>query len=152
VIVYCVLSNPYDGHTLDDALAQYRRLTGHDPVSVTADRGYRGRSVVGRTRIHTPKPFNKNKLSRSEQVGLRKSFRRRAAIEPVIGHLKSDHRLSRNYLKGEFGDAVNVMLAAAGFNFRRMMNRFREFLRAFFLFLFTSPNRSNEQTLEYCFA
>jgi len=103
--------------------------------------------MVGQTRIHTPKPFNKNRLSRSEQLGLRKSFRRRAAIEPVIGHLKSDHRLSRNYLKGEFGDAVNVMLAAAGFNFRRMMNRSREFLRAFFLFLFTSLRRQNEQTV-----
>ena len=48
-------------------------------------------------------------------------FRKRAGIEPVIGHCKSDHRLSRNFYKGLFGDSINVMLAAAAFNFKRAM-------------------------------
>lgn len=53
----------------------------------------------------------------------KKWFRSRAAIEPISGHLKAHHRLSRNYYKGIFGDNINVMLAAAAFNFRRMMNK-----------------------------
>ena len=51
-----------------------------------------------------------------------KLFRKRAEIEPVIGHCKSDHRLNRNFYKGLFGDSINVMLAAAAFNFKRVMN------------------------------
>ena len=57
---------------------------------------------------------------------------KRAGIEPVIGHLKEDHRLSRNYYKGITGDEINVMLAAAGFNFKRMMNKWKS---SFWLFL-----------------
>ena len=55
----------------------------------------------------------------------KKYFRKRAGIEPVIGHLKADHRLSRNFYKGIFGDNINVMLAATGFNFKRMMNKWK---------------------------
>ena len=57
---------------------------------------------------------------------MRKNFRRRAAIEPLIGHLKSDFRLSRNYYKGITGDNINVMLAASAMNFKRMMNKWKE--------------------------
>jgi IS5 family transposase len=53
---------------------------------------------------------------------LREKHRSRAGIEPVIGHLKQDHRLSRNFYKGIYGDNINVMLAEAAFNFKRMMN------------------------------
>jgi IS5 family transposase len=73
----------------------------------------------------------------------RKYFRKRAGagIEPVIGHLKKDHRLSRNYYKGIVGDEINVMLAAVGFNFKRMMNKWKSsfwlFLEKIFLFLKT---------------
>jgi transposase, IS5 family len=48
-------------------------------------------------------------------------MRRRAAIEPVIGHAKSEHRMGRNYLAGQAGDAINAVLAAAGYNFRRLL-------------------------------
>jgi hypothetical protein len=48
---------------------------------------------------------------------IRREMRRRAAVEPVIGHLKDDHRLRRNYLKGRDGDRINAVLAAAGYNF-----------------------------------
>ena len=117
--------NQYDGHTLEPALEQYERLLGKQPKTVTADRGYKGSATINHTDVQTPKPFSK-KLSQYQQQKKKKSFRRRAAIEPIIGHVKSDHRLSRNYYKGEFGDAINVMLAAAGFNFKRIMNRYKK--------------------------
>ncbi len=48
-------------------------------------------------------------------------FKRRSAIEPVIGHMKQDHRMDRNYLKGTDGDKMNVILAACGFNLRKLL-------------------------------
>jgi IS5 family transposase len=66
---------------------------------------------------------------------MKKGFQRRAAIEPRIGHLKSDYRLSRNFYKGIFGDNINVMLAAAAMNFKRMMNIWKQiFLDLLFRF------------------
>lgn len=124
--------NQYDGHTLDESLEQYERLLGKQPKTVTADRGYKGKSKINNTQIQIPKPFSK-KLSRYQQLKQKKSFRRRAAIEPIIGHTKSDHRLSRNFYKGEFGDAINVMLAAVGFNFKRMMNKYKKIIAHIFL-------------------
>jgi len=117
--------NEYDGHTLELALKQVQALTGHAPQTATADRGYRGRNRIGDTQIQIPKPFSDKKLSKYQQRKQRKSFKRRAAIEPVIGHLKADHRLSRNFYKGIFGDNINVMLAAAAFNFKRMINKWK---------------------------
>ena len=60
-----------------------------------------------------------------QQKEHRNHFRRRAAIEPIIGHLKTDNRLSRNYYKGIIGDKINVLLSAAAFNFKRMLNKWR---------------------------
>jgi len=68
----------------------------------------------------------------------RKYFRKRAGIEPVIGHLKEDHRLSRNYYKGITGDEINVMLAAAEFNFKRMMNKWKSSFGSFWSGYFCS--------------
>ncbi len=119
------LRNEYDGHTLQQALEQTRRLTGCAPKTATVDRGYRGKSRVGETLIQIPKPFNQNKTTKYQQTKLKKSFRRRAAIEPAISHLKADHRLGCNFYRGIFGDNINVMLSAAGFNFKRMMNKWK---------------------------
>jgi len=124
--------NQYDGHTLDAALEQYKRLLNKPPASVTADRGYKGKSKINETLIQIPKPFSQ-KLTQYQQKKQKKSFRRRAAIEPIIGHTKSDHRLSRNFYKGEFGDMINVMLAATGFNFRRIMNKYKKIFADIFL-------------------
>ena len=63
---------------------------------------------------------------------MRKRFRRQAEIEPIIGHLKYDHRLIRNFLKGSIGDSIDLMLAAAAFNFKKWMRKIKELL--FFLF------------------
>lgn len=125
--------NEYDGHTLEKALGQTTRLTGSAPKTATVDRGYKGRSTIGETVVQIPKPFNTKTTSWYKQQKLKKSFRRRAAIEPVISHLKSDHRLSRNFYKGIFGDNINIMLAAAAFNFKRMMNIYKKMFLALFI-------------------
>jgi len=62
-------------------------------------------------------------------------MRRRAAIEPVIGHLKEDHRMGRNYLTGPDGDRINAVLAAAGYNFSLLLRWFEELLRVLSLIL-----------------
>lgn len=131
--------NEYDGHTLESSLQQVEKLTGSAPRTASVDRGYRGITHIGETQVQIPKPFNDKKQSKYKQNKLKKSFRRRAAIEPVIGHLKADHRLSRNFYKGIFGDNINVMLSAAAFNFKRMMNIWQQifltFLQRIFLML-----------------
>jgi IS5 family transposase len=116
--------NDYDAHTLLPAIEQQQRLTGHILKNNFADRGYRGVKNVLGTNIIIP-DTNKAKNNYQKQK-LRLGFRRRAAIEPVIGHLKTDHRLSRNLYKGMFGDTINVMLAAAAMNFKRMMNKWKK--------------------------
>ena len=124
-----IAGNQYDGHTLEAVLEQQKRLSGQTLSEVFVDRGYRGIAKVGQTIIHSPKTFSK-KISRYKQKKLRKGFSRRAAIEPVIGHLKANYRLSRNFYKGIKGDAINVMLAAAAMNFKRMINIWKEFFLA----------------------
>ncbi len=110
--------NHYDGHTLPEAFAQVERILGHIPKICLGDRGYRGKSKINETRIHIPRPPRKN-ASKAMQDEMRKRFQRRAAIEPVIGHLKSDHRLNRNFFKGFIGDQINLLMAAAAFNFKK---------------------------------
>jgi len=117
--------NEYDGHILAPALEQVERLVGKAPKTATVDRGYRGNTIIGTTQILIPKPFNTKKLNAYQQRKQRKHFKRRAAIEPIIGHLKTDNRLSRNYYKGIIGDEINVLLSAAAFNFKRMMNKWK---------------------------
>ena len=58
-------------------------------------------------------------------------MRRRAAIEPVIGHLKAEHRMGRNYLAHHAGDAVNAVLAAAGYNFHLLLRWLERLLSKF---------------------
>jgi IS5 family transposase len=127
-----IQGNDYDGHTLDAALEQQQRLTGHTLKEVFVDRGYRGRKEVLGTTIHTPKTFS-SKLTNYRKTKLKAGFTKRAAIEAKIGHLKSDHRLSRNFYKGIKGDNINVMLAAAAMNFKRMMNIWKDHIWALFL-------------------
>ena len=85
--------------------------------------GYKGRSKINDTRIIRPSTTTRDTDSAYKAL-MRKRFRKRASIEPVIGHLKSDHRLNRNYLKGFVGDQINVLMAAAAFNFRKWMRLF----------------------------
>jgi IS5 family transposase len=116
--------NEYDGHTLEAALEQVGQLVGKLPKTATVDRGYRGKSQIGQTQILIPKPPRKN-ISRYQAAKLRKAHSKRAAIEPIIGHIKQDHRLNRNFYKGIVGDNINIMLAAAAFNFKRIINKIK---------------------------
>ncbi len=127
-----IAKNDYDAHTVDPAFEQQQRLTGIVLKRAFMDRGYKGIREVRGTKIEIPKPFAKH-LSGYQQQQLKKGFKRRAAIEPKIGHLKEDHRLSRNFYKGIKGDNINVMLAAAAMNFKRMMNIYK---RMFLSFIF----------------
>ncbi len=108
--------NIHDSKTLPAAIEQYERLNDKKPKAIYADRGYRGPQKVSEVEIHVPKP-NKNITKQKVQ-----SHKRRAAIEPIIGHLKYDYRLMRNYLKGTIGDAINLLLSASAMNFKRVIN------------------------------
>jgi len=115
--------NPYDGHTLADTLQQVETLTGSCPSLAVVDRGYRGHGahgtmvlVSGTRRGLTPR--------------LRKLLRRRSAIEPEIGHMKSDGRLARCALKGTIGDALYAVLCGCGHNIRKILAHLRTLLLA----------------------
>lgn len=114
--------NPYDGHTLSAHREQILRLTGYEPMEALTDRGYRGKKRVGNMEVCIPSSGSPGQ-SYYQKRKVRKKFCKRAGIEPVIGHLKSDHRMMRNYLKGTLGDAINTMLAAAAYNMRHWMNK-----------------------------
>jgi IS5 family transposase len=103
--------NPYDGHALAEQIAQAERLTGGGIERAYVDRGYRGHDA-DRARVIL------SGQKRGVTPTIRRERRRRSAIEPVIGHMKSDGHLGRNFLRGTDGDAVNVVLAAAGHNLR----------------------------------
>jgi IS5 family transposase len=113
--------NPFDGHTLVDALVQVRRLTGSAIDEAFVDRGYRGHGEKTTT-VYITGQKRGIKTQR-----LRRSLKRRQAIEPVIGHLKSDGLLGRNYLKGTVGDHMNVLLSCAGHNLRLILRQLRIF-------------------------
>ena len=117
--------NPNDNQTLAETLEQQERLTGVRAKTAFVDRGYKGRQI-GTTLVTAP--GNGAGKTKYEKLKLRKRFRRRAAIEPLIGHSKSDVGMDRNYLKGEIGDAINAMLAAAALNFRSWMRNALEHL------------------------
>lgn len=116
--------NVHDSKTLQPAIEQQQRLTGIILKQNFVDRGYRGVKEVLGTTIVTPDKPDKQRTAYQKQK-LRNGFKRRAAIEPKIGHLKQDHRLSRNFYKGINGDNINVMLAAAAMNFKRMINKWK---------------------------
>jgi len=109
-------NNPYDGHTLSASLSGTEKITKVDIVEANVDKGYRGHDYKGAAVIRLAGSSNRG-LSASE----RKRKRRRSAIEPVIGHLKSDHRLRRCFLRGRIGDATNLLGSALGFNVSKLL-------------------------------
>jgi len=115
--------NPYDGSTLKGAIAQMERISGSRPKEVFVDRGYKGSD-------HHPEDVDVYLSGRRGlSPSLKKHLKRRSAIEPVIGHVKADHRMDRNYLLGLDGDRINALLCGCGWNLRKLW-------RIFFLFIF----------------
>jgi transposase, IS5 family len=107
--------SPYDGHTLTGQIAQVERLTGVTVERAYVDRGYRGHKHQGKAQVY---------IAHSRGIAsptIKRELRRRNAIEPIIGHTKSDGLLERNHLAGATGDATNAILVAAGHNMRLLI-------------------------------
>ena len=118
---FAIPGNPYDGHTLVPALAQSQRLSQIPIDTVVVDKGYKGAIVEG---VRILRSGQRRGITR----GLKAKIKRRSAIEPTIGHMKSDGKLSRNWLKGQLGDAVHAILCGAGHNIRLLLRHLRYFL------------------------
>jgi IS5 family transposase len=109
--------NPYDGHTLGVVLPDIERQIGTNLERVLADAGYKGHNAPNKHRLKVFTTGQKRRMTPQ----IKREMRRRAAVEPVIGHLKAEHRMGRNFLAHRAGDAHNAVLAAAGYNFRRLL-------------------------------
>ncbi|EMK06155.1 transposase [Leptospira sp. ZV016] len=118
--VQALHDNPYDGHTLKDAINQMEKIVGLRPKEVYVDLGYKGKDHHPEdVQVHLSNKSRK-KMTRWERMWMN----RRSAIEPVISHLKQDHNMIRNFLKGKEGDRINAILSAAGFNFSKLIRAF----------------------------
>jgi transposase, IS5 family len=115
--VQALPGNSYDGHTLSTIIPAIEQLIGNRIERLHVDAGYRGHNAPPDYRFKIYTAGQKRRLTPQ----IKREMRRRAAIEPVIGHLKEDHRMDRNYLAHGQGDAANATLAAAGYNFRRLL-------------------------------
>ena len=122
--------NPFDGHTLSGTIERSESNTNVAVHEVYLDNGYRGHDYAGEAVIYK----QDGKLKRLTRA-VKNKIRRRSAIEPTIGHVKSDNRMGRNYLKGDEGDRLNAVLAAAGYNMRKLIAAFLYALMEFIRFL-----------------
>jgi IS5 family transposase len=127
--------NPHDSRTIEPLLNQISKNLSYQPEEVIYDRGGRGIPEINGTKISTPKPPKKTATEYQKRI-TKKKFRRRAAIEPVIGHLKSDFRMAQNYLHGRSSPRMNAMLAATGWNLKKMMEKLKQELLHIYVLLF----------------
>src|SRR5262249_24860598 len=125
--------NPYDGHTLKTIIPDMERTIGAGIESVLADAGYKGHNEPSSHKFRVYTAGQKRRMTPK----IKREMRRRASVEPVIGHIKNEHRMDRNYLSHSSGDAINAVLAAAGYNFRLLLNWLRLLLRLCLAALFT---------------
>ena len=124
--------NPFDGHTLGPVITELEQQTGVETRRIHVDKGYRGHNHKQKFRVWISGQV------RRVTAPIRREMKRRAAVEPVIGHTKAEHRMGRNYLKGRDGDRINAVLAAVGYNFSLLLRWLARFLRALFQALITS--------------
>ena len=125
--------NPFDGHTLGPVIADLEQLTGVETRRIHVDKGYRGHNHKEKFRV-----WITGQVRRVTRP-IRREMKRRAAVEPVIGHTKAEHRMGRNYLKGRDGDRSNAVLAAAGYNFSLLLRWLERLLYALIRALFPAP-------------
>lgn len=123
--------NPHDSNTIEPLLDQMENNMDYKPQEVVYDRGGKGKAHIKGVSIATPsKPLKSD--TPSQRQAKRKKFSRRAAIEPVIGHLKSDFRMGQNYLHGKKFPKINAMLAATGWYMKKMMNKLHKKIKNYF--------------------
>jgi IS5 family transposase len=134
--------NPHDSKTIEPLLQQAGQNGLTVPCEVIYDRGGRGQKQIGNTIISTPDNRPLKRDTEYQRKKKRKKFRRRAAIEPVIGHLKTDFRMGQNYLHGPASPQINAFLAATGWNLKKMMLRLKEEALSFLQFLMLTFNRN----------
>jgi len=116
--------NPYDGHTLETIIPDMEETIGNELSRILADAGYRGHNAPESHKLRVFTSGQKRRVT----PAIKRQMRRRSAVEPVIGHIKNEHRMDRNYLAGKQGDAINAVLAAVGYNFSLLLNWFRNIL------------------------
>ena len=142
------LGNPHDSKTLEESLDQSERVRvkvgGTRPEIASTDRGFRGQTQVGTTQILIPK--NSKEKTKYKQEVARKRFRARAAIEPTISHLKRNHSLGLNFLKGVAGDINNALLAGIGYNLKMRFNQIKEQI-LFWLQFILNFSQKNKTTI-----
>jgi IS5 family transposase len=123
--------NPYDGHTLAWSLAHTKLNTGVPIKTAVVDKGYRGpRAAWPGVEVVIPGQRSRDESHRQRR---RKQLRRRSVIEALIGHMKTDGLLDRNWLKGSTGDAIHVVLCAAGQNLRLILRAIEAFFARYIL-------------------
>ena len=125
--------NPFDGHTLGPVITDLEKLTGVETRRIHVDKGYRGHNHKEKFRV-----WITGQVRRVTRP-IRREMKRRAAVEPIIGHVKAEHRMDRNYLKGRDGDRSNAVLAAAGYNFSLLLRWLARLLRALIRALLPAP-------------
>ena len=133
---------PYDGHTLAVVIPEMEQQIGATIKRIVADRGYCGHNAPEEHKFRVFISGQKRRVTEA----IKRELRRRAAVEPVIGHLKSDHRMGCNFLARTAGDAANAVLAAAGYNFRRLL-KWLALLCAFLLGVFRLAERSENHLI-----
>jgi len=129
--------NPHDSKTIEPLLDQMQENIDYNPEFILYDRGGKGQKQIRNTKILTPdyKPLKRDTVYQKRVK--RKNFRRRAAIEPVIGHLKTDFRMGQNYLHGKNSPQINAFLAATGWNLKKMMRKLKLELKKIFSIIFS---------------
>jgi len=148
--------NPHDSKTIEPLLNQMDQELGYQPQELVYDRGGRGAKEIKGVKISTPnRPLKRD--NDYEKRKKRKKFRRRAAIEPVIGHLKKDHRMEQNYLSGNESSQINAYLSATAWNFKKLMEKLKKELKKIFFSFFNSfiarlkyPVRNAKICMIYC--
>ena len=116
--------NPYDGHTLATVIPDMEQTIGNELSRILTDAGYRGHNAPESHKFRVFTAGQKRRVT----PAIKRQMRRRSAVEPIIGHLKNEHRMDRNYLAGKQGDAVNALLAAVGYNFSLLLKWIRQLL------------------------
>jgi transposase, IS5 family len=139
--------NPHDSKTIEPLLEQVTKNELTLPQEIIYDRGGRGQKQIGNTVISIPDNRPSKHNTEYQRKKIRNKFRRRAAIEPVIGHLKTDFRMGQNYLHGSISPQINAFLAATGWNLKKMMLQLKKEAISLLEFFFWLLNRENLKTI-----